>query len=439
MSSHETPSSLTLIQRLETAPFGRAHGCLVLGAGVGWALTAMNVGVVAAVTAALAGQWSLSAGQVMQASSLGFAGMAVGAALGGRLADVIGRRDVFVASLLVNGLASLATASADTVQVMLVLRFVIGLGLGAALPVASTLVSEMSPERIRGRVVVVLESFWAVGWLLYALVGRFVVQPYADGWRWALLAGVVPVLLAVAVRWGIPESARFLVGKGRLDEAERVIRRFEPAAATRPGLLVPQRPAGPTATARTIRSPRRTIALWLVWFSINFAYYGVFTWRTSILPPGPGQDFVRSFTYTMIMVLAQFPGYAVAAWLIEKWGRRTTLATFLGGAAISAVGFTVASTPTQLGGGVAALSFFTLGAWGVLYAVGPELYSTQVRGTATGLAAAFGRIGSMIAPVSVPLMLNAGGTPLAFGVFGIAFVIGCLAAGRLPETQGQQL
>src|SRR5690606_23582886 len=113
--------------------------------------------------------------------SIGFAGMAIGAALGGLLADRLGRRSVFAITLLVFGIATGLTALAWSVAALLVFRFVAGLGLGAELPVASTYMSEFAPAKVRGRVVVLLEAFWAVGWLLQAVVGTFVVPLGPDG------------------------------------------------------------------------------------------------------------------------------------------------------------------------------------------------------------------------------------------------------------------
>lgn len=128
--------------------------------------------------------------------SIGFLGMALGATVGGLLADRFGRRYVFAATLLVYGLATGASALAGSLAVLMVFRFIVGLGLGAELPVASTLMSEFSPRAIRGRVVVILEAFWALGWILAALIGTFVV-PNPNGWRWALAIGVIPALYSL--------------------------------------------------------------------------------------------------------------------------------------------------------------------------------------------------------------------------------------------------
>lgn len=438
---------LSRSQRLDRLPFTRQHGRLLAGSGVGWALDAMDVGLVSFILAALAAQWSLSPGQLSAIASIGFVGMAVGASLGGLLADRIGRRQVFALTLLVYGVATGASALVTGVGLLLVLRFLVGLGLGAELPVASTLVSEYAPARIRGRVVVALEAFWALGWLLAAVIGYLVVPASANGWRWAFALGMVPAVYAVVVRWGLPESVRFLERQGREAEAEAAVRRFETSAGIEPPEPAPgadDRPEGPVEAGprwTALWSPtyrRRTIALWLTWFGTNFSYYGAFIWLPSLLVAS-GFTLVKSFEYTLIITLAQLPGYAVSAILIERWGRRPTLATFLAGSALSAVAFGLAdSVPAVLATGMA-LSFFNLGAWGALYAVTPEVYPTDLRATGAGSAAAFGRIASIVAPLLVPLLRSTTGLSGLFGVFAAAFAVAAAAALALPEWRGRAL
>ena len=416
---------------------------------MGWALDAMDVGLVSFILAALAAQWSLSPGQLSAIASIGFVGMAIGASLGGLLADRIGRRQVFALTLLVYGVATGASALVTGLGLLLVLRFLVGLGLGAELPVASTLVSEYAPARIRGRVVVALEAFWALGWLLAAVIGYLVVPASANGWRWAFALGMVPAAYAVVVRWGLPESVRFLERKGRHDEAEEAVRRFEvsagvePPASRRRRLAATRRraaAAGAAAGPRCGHPPTGAarIALWLTWFGTNFSYYGAFIWLPSLLVAS-GFTLVKSFEYTLIITLAQLPGYAVSAILIERWGRRPTLATFLAGSALSAVAFGLAdSVPAVLAAGMA-LSFFNLGAWGALYAVTPEVYPTDLRATGAGSAAAFGRLASIIAPLLVPLLRTSTGLTGLFTVFAVAFAVAAVAALGLPEWRGRAL
>ncbi|MBX4167918.1 MFS transporter [Rhodococcus pyridinivorans] len=435
----------TRTQRLDDLPFTGRHRRLLTGSGVGWALDAMDVGLISFVMAALAVQWDLSSTQLSWIGSIGFVGMAIGASLGGLLADRIGRRQVFAATLLVYGLATGAAALSTSVAMLIVLRFVVGLGLGAELPVASTLVSEFAPRKVRGRVVVALEAFWAVGWLLAALVGYLVVPAGDNGWRWALAVGLVPAAYALVVRFGLPESVRYLESRGRHAEAEAIVRDYERSAGV---TSVPEDEQPVRTVAEVERAPRgsvwapnlrrRTAALWIVWFGINFSYYGAFIWLPSLLV-AQGFDLVTSFGYTLLITLAQLPGYGVAAWLIEVWGRRLTLGVFLAGSAVSAGLFGLAETPSTIVAAGMALSFFNLGAWGALYAIGPELYPTPVRGAGTGSAAAFGRLASIIAPLLVPVLLGAGGNGLVFGAFAASFVVAAVAAFTLPERAGTVL
>ncbi|MEW1973678.1 MFS transporter [Microbacterium profundi] len=447
MSDPGIPSRTSLAERLDALPFTRRHFRVLSGSGVGWALDAMDVGLISFVIAALAQQWDLSKAETGWIASVGFIGMAIGATLGGLLADRLGRRQVFAITLLIYGVATGASALVGGLAMLLVLRFFVGLGLGAELPVASTYVSEFAPRRIRGRLIVILEAFWAVGWTAAALIGYFVIPASESGWRWAFALGAVPAAYAIIVRWGLPESPRWLASRGRISQAERIVSAFEADAGISGGPLVHK-----AATSRAIADDAatrlgtlwypefrvRTLCIWLIWFCVNFAYYGAFIWIPSILVDA-GYDLVRSFGFTLLITLAQLPGYAVAAWLIEVWGRRTTLSVFLAGSAVSAVLF---GTATGVGAIIAtgmALSFFNLGAWGALYAVTPEIYPTSLRGTGAGWAAGVGRIASIVAPLIVPVLLATGGVPVLFAVFAGFFVLAAIVTWGLVDRRGQAL
>lgn len=435
--------------RLDALPFTRKHLRLLTGSGIGWALDAMDVGLISFIIAALAAQWQLSPTETSWIASVGFIGMAIGASVGGLLADRFGRRAVFALTLLIYGVATGASALVGGVAALLVLRFFVGLGLGSELPVASTYVSEFAPARIRGRLVVILEAFWAVGWTASAVIGYFVV-PLEEGWRWAFALGAIPAVYALVVRWALPESPRFLEARGRVDDAETIVREFEasagrtgaPAKAPVDASAAPQQaaPRGLSAVA-ALWAPAlraRTAALWVVWFCVNFSYYGAFIWIPSILF-SQGFDLVRSFGFTLIITLAQLPGYAAAAWLIEVWGRRATLATFLVGSAIAALLFGGSTEVWQIIASGMALSFFNLGAWGALYAVSPELYPTAMRATGAGWAAAVGRVASILAPLFVPWALQLGGAGLLFVVFSVFFAIAAIGVIPLADRKGAPL
>jgi putative MFS transporter len=447
-------------------------------------MDAMDVGLISFVLVALPESWNVTATDKSWIASAGFAGMAIGASLGGLIADRLGRRQVFALTLLIYGVATGASALAWSVGALIALRFVVGLGLGAELPVASTLVSEFSPPRIRGRVIVWLEAFWAVGWTAAALVGYYVASPTgafgAGGWRWALVVGAVPALYAVFVRRSLPESIRFLESRGRFDEAEEAVRAFEAslpvraqAAGTGESSISAPTPGRAPSQSATAADPvrgqtasgtvgaeesgaefepvqakpaalfrsgmaRRTVAIWAVWFCVNFAYYGAFTWLPSLLV-ADGVTVTKSLGYTLIITLAQLPGYACAAWLIERWGRRVTLTVFLVGSATAAALFSQAGSPSAVIAAGMLLSFFNLGAWGALYAITPEIYPTSLRGTGAGWAAGFGRVASIITTLATLPLHQALGTAWVFAIFAGFFVIGAMAAWALPEMRGKVL
>ena len=430
-------------ERLDRLPVTAKHKRLLFGSGIGWALDAMDVGLISFIMAALAVHWGITPTESSWLASVGFIGMALGATFGGLLADKFGRRQIFALTLLVYGLATGASALATSLTLLIILRFFIGLGLGAELPVASTLISEFAPLKVRGRLVVLLEAFWAVGWILAAVIGTFVVGASQSGWRWALALGMVPAAYALVVRLKLPESVRFLETQGRHEEAEEIVASFEADVddanidRTTPAPTYSEEDI--TATSIWSQSLRgRTLALWTIWFCVNLSYYGAFIWIPSLLV-ADGFSLVKSFSFTLIITLAQLPGYAAAAWLIEVWGRRSTLATFLVGSALSAglYGFAGSEAMIILAGCL--LSFFNLGAWGALYVIGPELYPTALRGRGTGAAAGFGRLASILAPLIVPPLIATAGAGWLFVLFAAAVAIAALAALSLPELKGTAL
>ncbi|GIP40089.1 MFS transporter [Paenibacillus sp. J31TS4] len=383
----------TTSQKEAAAP-GPTYRRVFWAAGFGWMFDAMDVGLLSFILVALRSEWGLSAEQAGLLGTANLIGMAAGAALGGYLADRIGRRPVFLSTLILFGASSLASAFAAGFGSMLILRMLMGLGLGAELPVASTLVNEVAPEHKKGRTVVLLESFWAVGWILAAVLSYFVIPEY--GWRVAVIAGSVPIVYALFIRRSVPESAQFRSAGRQRGSLKELL----------------------TAHGRN------TAVLWVVWFAISFSYYGMFLWLPSVLVD-KGFPMIKSFGYVLLMTLAQLPGYFAAAYLVERWGRKPTLTLFLFMTGVMALVFGYSTGSAMLLGSGALLSFFNLGAWGALYAYTPENYPAPLRGSGSGFAAGFGRIGSIVAPYLVAVLTTAHyGYGSIFGMFTVALVVG---------------
>ena len=390
---------------------------LLFTSGLGWMFDAMDVGLLSFILAALKADWGLSAGQIGWIGAINSIGMAVGAIGFGMLADRIGRKQVFIITLLLFAIASGLSAFATTLTVLFVLRFFIGMGLGGELPVASTYVSERVPAHERGRIVVLLESFWAVGWILAALIAYFVIPRFDKdmGWRVALLLGALPAFYALYLRRKLPDDAPTAPAAAGLPWMARLAALWSPAHA------------------------RSTVMLWVLWFTVVFSYYGMFLWLPSVMV-GKGFALIKSFEYVLLMTLAQLPGYFTAAWLIERAGRKFVLVVYLTGTAASAWAFGNADTQGALLLYGALLSFFNLGAWGALYAYSPENYPAPIRASGVGTAAGIGRLGGILGPLAIPFLgAQDWSTGAIFGLFAATLMVGVLAVALLGrETRGEQ-
>jgi len=400
------------------APSPVSRNRLLVTSGLGWMFDAMDVGLLSFILAALKADWGLSAGQMGWLGAINSIGMAVGAIGFGMLADRIGRKQVFILTLLLFAIASGLSAFASTLAVLFVLRFFIGMGLGGELPVASTYVSERVAAHERGRVVVLLESFWAVGWILAALIAYFVIPRFAQdmGWRVALALGALPAFYALYLRRQLPDDAPTAPPAAGLPWTARLAALWSPAHA------------------------RATLMLWLLWFTVVFSYYGMFLWLPSVMV-GKRFALIKSFEYVLLMTLAQLPGYFTAAWLIERAGRKFVLVVYLTGTAASAWAFGNADTQGALLLYGALLSFFNLGAWGALYAYSPENYPAPIRASGVGTAAGIGRLGGILGPLTIPFLGAQGwGTGAIFGLFAATLLVGVLAVAVLGrETRGAQV
>jgi MFS transporter, putative metabolite:H+ symporter len=441
-------NSPSIAQRLERLPISRLHYKLLFIHGFGWLFDAMDVGIITFVLAALAKDWKLPTEQIGLIGSAGLAGMFVGAALAGIVADYWGRKAVFQVTLLVFALTTLLCALAWNVMSMITFRFLVGVGLGGELPVVSSLLSEFIPRENRGRFIVLLESFWAFGWLIAAVIAFLIIPAY--GWRIAFVIGAVPALYIWVVRRALPESPRWLEAKGRFGEAETVMRTLESESEGQTGMaLAPIEIITEVSSVKSNRftvtelwSPnyrRRIIMLCILWFGLVFGYYGIFIWLPTLLVKA-GYSLVNSFLYVLIITIAQIPGYFSAAYLVERIGRKAVIVMYLLLSAFTAFLFGKASTTPEILIWASLMSFSNLGAWGAVYAYTPELFPTRARTTGAGFVTAFGRIGGVLAPIIVGILLPSLGRS---GVLTMNATLLAVAAGSVAflgiETKGRSL
>ena len=370
---------------------------LLLLIGTAWLFDALDVALLSFIMPVIKESWHLSAGQMGAVSAVTSLGMMIGALGCGYLADKWGRKPVLIMTLLLFSLGNLALTVTPNVETFLLVRLITGIGLGGELPVAATIIADHFTGTKRARMLVLVDSFWAFGWIL-ASVLSFVVMP-KFGWRITVLITAFMGLYTLIMRRHLPEKAP-------VEQTTKL--GFWPALKQ----------------VWSTKYRRATICLSILWFVIMFAYYGMFLWLPSVLVMR-GFSMVHSFGYTVLMSIAQLPGYYLAAWLIGKLPRKVVLATYLIGTMLSAWAFGTATTETIILISGAWLSFFTLGAWGIMIAFTPGQFEVAARGMGMGFAQSIGRIGATIGPYLVGALIGIGfKIPAIFMVFVGALILG---------------
>lgn len=435
----------TISDRLGKLPLGSFHYRLLALMGSGIAFEALDTGLIAFVLAKMIESWNLSPVQIGYISSAGLVGMAVGAILSGTLADRIGRKAIFVATLVIYALGTALCGLAWNYESLLAFRFLVGAGVGGQPPVANALTGEYAPVKHRGKMLVIQNSSWAIGWLLAALISYLIIPKF--GWQLAFYIGALPALMVIYVWRVLPESAIYLVSKGRHAEAHLLVAKIEQEL----GVPVGEAPKAAERQSIALKkfkfmdlwSPlfiRRTVCLWVLWFGMVYSYYGIFTWLPSLLVKS-GHTLIRSFEFLLYMTIAQIPGYFVAAYFVDKVGRKATMGTLLAVCALAAYMFGSAKTADDILLWGCIMSFCNLGAWGITHAYSAEQYPTYARAAGVGWAAACGRIGGIVAPIAVgALMTSSNQYSTVFTMF--TLVLAIIAADIIflgKETMNQSL
>lgn len=418
----------SITERLGKLPLGSFHYRLLVLMGAGIAFEALDTGLIAFVLAKMIGAWNLSPVQIGYIGSAGLVGMAVGAILSGTIADRVGRKKVFAATLIIYAVCTALCGLAWNYESLLAFRFLVGAGIGGQPPVANALMSEYAPVKHRGKMLVLQNSSWAIGWLLAALISYLIIPRY--GWQLAFYIGALPALTIVYVWRALPESAMYLVSKGRHMEAHVLVAKIEEEL----GVPVGEQPHAEDMPKISFQkfnfsnlwSPiyiRRTICLWVLWFGMVYSYYGIFTWLPSLLVKN-GYTLIRSFEFLLYMTLAQLPGYFAAAYLVDKIGRKATMGSLLAVCALAAYMFGNANSAGGIVFWGCIMSFCNLGAWGITHAYSAEQYPTHARAAGVGWAAACGRFGGIIAPIAVgTLMTGSDQYGAVFSMFAVVLAI----------------
>ena len=432
--------------RIERLPMtGYQLGILLIVA-TAYLFDSMDLGAMTFLLGSIRTEFHLSAAAAGLLSSMSFVGMAVGASLAGILADRFGRLSVFQASMVLWGTGSILCGLAPTAFDLGLARVLLGIGMGMEFPIAQAIASEMLSRHRRGRAIALLDGAWPLGFILSGVVSYLVLR--VSSWHAVFLVQGLPAAFLFVVRRGVPESPRWLAARGRMDEAEAVMARIETEVAARHAAPLPVAVPEPVqggdrrSSFATLWQPpylRRTIMVWSLWFFALLGFYGLTTWLGALLQQA-GFPVMRSVFYTLMISLGGIPGFLFAAWAVEVIGRKASCVVVLLGSAASAFLYGSAASQTGLMCFGLLMQFFLFGMWAVVFAYTPELYPTHARATGCGFASAAGRIGSLIGPYVVGLVLPAAGQSGVFALGAASFVVAALAVVVLgPETSGRSL
>ena len=476
-SSTSVPTASDVIANLPWK--WRTQGTIFIIGGLGFMFDAWDVALNGFLIPLLSDHWDLSVGQAAWIATANLIGMALGAFVWGGIADVIGRKKAFTLTLLVFSIFTVAGAFSPEFGWFIVFRFLAGFGLGGCIPVDYALVGEFTPKRHRGRVLTAMDGWWPIGASLCAFVSAWLLT--MGDWRLIMLVMIIPALLTVAVRFGIPESPLYLASVGRYAEADAVIARL----VERTGADVPAwthdapGDAGPLTTDSlgegrqdTVESSagiitsvngrlraatgqlaqlwqysaKTTLVSWALFVSVLLVYYAALTWLPGILKrQGLGDQ--AAFLVTGSMTAVGILGVVVSALLVERLGRKWVLGVSAIVSAVLLVGVAVfiEASGSELSfaakASVIGFGFVIQIAIPTLYTYVSELYPTRLRGSGFGWASAASRIATGIAP----LVFGAYMWPVlwlvtTFALTGVLVVVAvALMALLARETTGEKL
>ncbi|MEV0054934.1 MFS transporter [Saccharopolyspora shandongensis] len=428
---------------LDDAPLNSFHKKLAVYSSGGPFLDGYVLSIIGLALVQIGPEFGLTAMQEGLVGAAALIGIFLGAFLGGWLTDIFGREVLYTVDLVAIIALSVAQFWVDGFWWLFVLRLLIGMAVGADYPIATSLLAEFTPSKSRGPLLAMLQVSWFVGAAAAYLVGDLLTHFGGDGsWRWMLASAAVPGLIIVVMRFGTPESPRWLLQKGRVDEAKAVV-----AKVFGPNATIDQLPAEQeeeqAGLAKLYRSGYlgRMMFVSVFWTCSVVPVFAVYAFGPRILEAlglTGGLENVGSALITVFFVA----GCLVAVVLINKIGRRPMLiqSFLLSGIALLALSvFPASSAPVVLT--LFGLYAVLIGGAQVLQFVYPnELFPTEIRGSAVGLASSLSRIGAAIGTYLVPLALTVIGIGptmlLAAGVTLIGFLVSVTWA---PETKGLSL
>ncbi|KAM9338673.1 synaptic vesicle 2-related protein [Symphorus nematophorus] len=456
--SDQTEETFTVDDALEAIGFGKFQWKISLLTGLSWIGDAMEMMILSILSPHMHCEWRLPGYQVALITSVVFVGMGFSSPVWGNVSDKYGRKIGLMICMCWTLCYGLLSAFAPVYGWLLVLRGLVGFGIGGA-PQSVTLYSEFLPIKARGTCIMLIAAFWAIGAVFEVLLALWVMPTL--GWRWLLGLSTIPVAMFVCLCFWLPESPRFDMLTGRRENAMATLKRI----AKENGVAMPrgkmaaykQNDRGRIKDLFAPQYWRTTLILWFIWFANAFSYYGIVLLTTELFQAGDSCGstqgakiepscsleckYLTSADYKDLLwtTLAEFPGLLVILLVIDRIGRKKSMA-------LCFFMFSLCILPLYACIGRIALTIFIFlarafisGGFQVAFVYTPEVFPTENRALAMGTCSAMSRVGSLITPFVAQVMLRTS-VSLTLSMYCVCCLLAGVASLLLPiETLGRGL
>ena len=441
----------TVSQLLDDAPTSRFHRRAVLISGMGFFTDAYDLFVIGTVAALVKVQWNLSTTQTSWVTGSAILGAFIGAFIFGRIADIFGRKVIYIMVAAIMIFGAVASALAPNFLLLVIARLILGLGIGGDYPVSAVLISEYSNRTDRGRLVGLVFSMQAVGLIVGPLVGIILLSSGVGdplAWRILLGLGALPAAAVIYFRAKMPESPRFkALVQGRADQAAKELHSFADGALD--ASTVTDEGKHLMGLRQFLSNPRMLLMLVGTagcWFLFDYAYYGNTLSLPSILTevsPNASIEMKLFLTLALFSVFA-LPGYALSVWKMDKIGHRRL--QFIGFGVMAACFVVLGAVPSLTNSVAPFIAIFGIsylftefGPNMTTFVLPSEVFPVNMRTTGHGVAAGVGKLGAFVGVFLVPQLAEHIGLRGLLYVAGGAAVLGFLLTNVLPETSGRSL
>jgi MFS transporter, putative metabolite transport protein len=434
---------MSKVRTMEDVPLSGIHYKMFIYTGGSAFLDGYIIGIIAVALSVMQLQFEMSLTVMGLIGTATLAGMFIGGVIGGYLTDLVGRKKMFIIDLSVMALASILQFFITDPTQLIILRFILGVAVGADYPIAGTLMAEFSPKKNRGALLGGIVGLWYIGYAISFLIGYFLMSAGDTSWRWMLMSSAVPAILLLIARFNMPESPRWLASKGREQEANAIVHKI-----FGDGVVMSKEPEAMEKTSFRDMF-RNGYGKWIIFVSVFWSLqviptFGIGTYIPEILGQFGFADGNREYLGSAVINIVYLAGLIPALYCVEKFGRRPTLIWpfLVSSITLFVLGF---NSGANMSFAFILILFIIYGTFntgmGIHQWLYPnELFPTHIRGTAMGFTTGISRIASTIGTFFFPSFLANYGLEATMYVCGALFFIGFLVSIFMaPETKNMSL